>query len=165
MTEKVPNSERISEFWTAIKTQITLKITEALQDYATNEGVATAISAVLQDYVKNEDLILTIQNALDDYMTSSEVTEAIAQAVGQLEGGGITTEIKDNIPTASDARERVIYFVKNDKEHENNVYDEYMLINGKIEKIGSTEIDFNSYWSKTELIAMTSEELQAIIDG
>ena len=42
------------------------------------------------------------------------------------------------------------------------MFDEYMWVNEKFELIGSTQIDLSDYWSKTDLVAITDEELDAI---
>lgn len=44
----------------------------------------------------------------------------------------------------------------------NNIYEEYVWVNGQFELIGSTQIDLSDYWSKTDLVAITDEELDAI---
>ena len=106
--EEFLNQARTSELWTAIKTHVAMKISNELEDYATNEGVATAIVTALQTYPDNSDLAEAIKTALTDYMTKTDVTEAIAQAVGNITS--IKIEILDKLPETGE--EMVLYFIR-----------------------------------------------------
>ena len=72
-------------------------------------------------------------SASSSYATKTDVTSAVANA------GHITKSIVDSIPSASSASETVIYLVKSSSSTgANNIYDEYMLVHGAMEKIGDT---------------------------
>lgn len=71
--------------------------------------------------------------AASTYATTTYVGQQIAAA------GHITRQIVDTLPAASAAKENVIYMVKKSSGTSGNLYDEYMLINGAMEKIGDTE--------------------------
>ena len=72
-------------------------------------------------------------SASSSYATKTDVTSAVANA------GHITKSIVDSIPSASSASDTVIYLVKSSSSTgANNIYDEYMLVNGAMEKIGDT---------------------------
>ena len=72
-------------------------------------------------------------SASSSYATKTDVTSAVANA------GHITKSIVDSVPSASSASETVIYLVKSSSSTgANNIYDEYMLVNGAMEKIGDT---------------------------
>ena len=60
---------------------------------------------------------------------------------------GLIIEIVQSVPSRGLAN--TIYFVPVTGGTSPNVYDEYMFINGAIEKIGSTEIDLSNYYNKT----------------
>lgn len=54
--------------------------------------------------------------------------------------GHITKQIVEVLPEAESAQENVIYMIQDEESLEDdNTYDEYMLINGSLEKIGSTK--------------------------
>ena len=60
--------------------------------------------------------------------------------------GGLSREIVSSIDDiSSDGNENKIYFVPNDREEENNVYDEYMYIGGKIERVGVGSLNLDGY--------------------
>lgn len=157
--EKYLGSQRVSEFWLAIKSYVTTKISSALADYVTDEGVVTAIAVALENYVQDEDMRSAIQTALQNYMTSDEVSRAIEDAIGKVVT--ITFKTVNQLPSSGDAN--IIYLVPSDTPGDKNVKDEYMWIDGTWEKIGSTSINLSNYWSKDELREMTKEELEAIL--
>ena len=43
-----------------------------------------------------------------------------------------------------------------------NVYNEYIWVNSAWEQIGTTAMDLSGYWSKTELVAITTTEIDAM---
>lgn len=86
--------------------------------------------------------------------TTVEVAKALA-------GAGIKIKILDNLPESGE--EMVLYFIKSEKEEETNIYEEYMWVNNKWELIGTTKIDLSDYWSKSDLVALTTEEIDAIL--
>lgn len=158
--EKYLGSERVQELWTAILTKLAGKVDLAtLEGYATPDTVATAITSALSDYAKNSYVQTEIAVALADYMKESEVNDKIAQAIASA--GIITYRTEDALPDTGDLN--VIYLVPAESSEEKNAKDEYMWIDGQWEKIGSTTVNLSDYWSKTELQAMSSAELQEIL--
>lgn len=153
------NEARTKELWAAIKTHVTQKITDELDDYATTEAVATAIVTALQDYPDNAELAETITKALTDYMTKSEVNDAILAAVGEATKLG--KKVVASLP--SEGEDDIIYLVPASDPTDQNVKDEYMWIEGKWEKIGRTSVELTNYWSKEELEPMSQEALAAIL--
>lgn len=66
--------------------------------------------------------------------TQTYVASQIASA------GHITKQIVEALPDVESAQENVIYMIlSDDPKEDDNVYDEYMLINGALEHIGSTK--------------------------
>lgn len=57
-------------------------------------------------------------------------------------------EIVDSLP--SEGEQNIIYMVAKQTSSTDNVYDEYMYINGQWELIGSTEVDLSGYYTKEE---------------
>lgn len=159
MADNFMNSARVAELWTAIKTALAGKADlSALEGYTTPDAVATAITTALTGYATNAGVQAAIAAALASYMTSAEVDAAIAQAVA--EAAHISFRAVDELPATGEVN--VIYLVPNGGGG-SNARDEYMWVDGKWEKLGSTEIDLTGYWAKADLTAMTAAELQAIL--
>lgn len=157
--ESVLNGERVAELWTTVKTALAGKADLSdLDGYTTPDAVATAIASALTNYATNAGVQTTIATALANYMTTSEVNDAIASAV--VAASHIRFETVETLPETGEAN--VIYLVPNGQTG-NNVKDEFMLINGEWELLGSTAVDLTGYWAKDELTIMTAAELQAIL--
>lgn len=80
-------------------------------------------------------------------------------------------EIVESLPTAN-IKNKVIYFVQKSDTKQNNIYDEYIYINGNWEYIGTNEIDLSKYYNKDEIdkkistkIASTLIEKETTVDG
>lgn len=160
MEEKFLSTMRVQELWTAIKTALAGKADLSdLDNYTTPDAVATAITSALANYATNAGVQTAIAAALANYMTSAEVNAAISAAV--VEASGIRFEAVDALPEAGE--NNVIYLVPSTASAVNNAKDEYMWLDGKWELFGSTAVDLSGYWSKTDLRAMTADELQAIL--
>lgn len=71
--------------------------------------------------------------AAGTYATQTYVGQQIAAA------GHITKTIVTSLPAVADAKNNVIYMVKKASGTSGNLYDEYMLIDGALEKVGDTE--------------------------
>lgn len=94
-------------------------------------GFNTEFEHLLDSFIKKGETIeqLTISNTPtlpNEIANKQYVDEAIA-AIGML-----TRQVVSQLPAVADARDNVIYLIK-----ENNIYTEYMLINGQMEQIGS----------------------------
>ena len=74
-----------------------------------------------------------------DYSTKEYVAEQISNTVH------LVKEIVDAPPTVDEAKENVIYMVKDDTVTSGDVYNEYQLINGEIVQTGDTSIDLSGY--------------------
>jgi len=96
----------------------------------------------------------------DGAMTQSAVKEAIADAIGSVTG--VKFEIVDELPETGE--NGVIYLVPNGSTVETDIYEEYIWLESSstFEKIGSTNIDMSGYWSMTELVALTVDEVDEI---
>lgn len=134
------DQDRVKEFWLFLKTELAKK----------------ANMTDLDDYITDEIFTNALATALANYPTKNEVNAALA--------GSVKREIVDELPSKEDGDPTVIYFVPASGETDDeNIKDEYMLINGEWEKIGTTRIDLSGYWSKNELRSMTSEELTKLL--
>ena len=91
------------------------------------------------------------------YQTASDVSAAIATAVA-----GITSfeyEVVQSLPAEGEAG--VIYLVAH-SHGTGDSYDEYIWVSNAFEKIGNTDIDLSGYVLSTDLVAITSTEINTI---
>lgn len=107
----------------------------------------------------DEEIEAAILAALTNYMTTDEVTSAIASAIASVKT--LSIEIVNELP--SEGASNIIYFVPIENASEPNLYAEYVWINGKFEPIGTTSVKLSDYWAKTELTAMTPDQLAEIL--
>lgn len=87
-------------------------------------------------------------SAAGSYATTTYVGQQIAAA------GHISKSIVETLPEPSAAKDNVIYMIKKVTPDGSNLYDEYMLISGALEKVGDT---------KTVIDEITNEEIDAIL--
>lgn len=87
--------------------------------------------------------------AASTYATTTYVGQQISAA------GHISKQIVTTLPAASDAKENVIYMVKKTSGSGSNLYDEYMLLDGKMELVGdsATKIDTLTNADITEILS------------
>ena len=103
----------------------------------------------------------TINNQLTNgagYQTSLEVQTAINNAISGITG--IDFQVVESLPETG--IKGVIYLVSNSGTG-SNIYDEYIWITNRFEKIGTTEIDLSNYYNTTNLLALTNQEIDTII--
>lgn len=162
-TPKVPDDDRVSELWAAIKVRLAGKVdTETLKDYPKVDAVVAAITEALKGYPTDTEMQSAIATALTDYMTASEVNDAIAAAV--TSASGLHYELVEELPEVGESN--VIYLLPNgneSNEEADDFYDEWYYFNDTWNRIGSTGVDLSNYWSKDELQIMTAEELEEIL--
>lgn len=89
---------------------------------------------------------------LDKYITEPKLQEALAKIKT------LKKEVVEALPATG--QDDVIYLVKDSKGKDNNVYLEYLWINGAFELIGSTEVDLSGYAT----LKYTNEELAKVRD-
>ena len=92
------------------------------------------------------------------YQTSSEVQAAINSAISGITG--IDFQVVESLPGTG--VKGVIYLVSNSGTG-TNIYDEYIWVTNRFEKIGTTEIDLSNYYNTTNLLALTNQEIDTII--
>ena len=103
---------------------------------ATNEELAEQIEA--------------LNTKFNDYDTAEQVDVKIVEAVAAASHLSYkTVETIDEINLSED---KYIYLVKN-----GDTYDEYMVINGKLEAIGSLNVDLTDYATKAEMQAVDTK--------
>lgn len=86
--------------------------------------------------------------AASSYATMTYVGQQISAA------GHISKSIVETLPAVKDAKDNVIYMIKKATPDGSNLYDEYMLVSGALEKIGDT---------KTVLESITNGQIDTIL--
>ena len=103
---------------------------------------------------------LTIK--FNDYDTSTEVDSKISEAVAAA--NHLSYKTVETIGDIDLTETQYIYLVKNGE-----VYDEYMIVNGKLEKVGDWNTDLSDYAKKSEVktvaddLATTKETVLNIV--
>ena len=106
---------------------------------------ASAISS-LQSGKANKATTLSGYGITDAY-TKAQTDSAISTAVANADH--LKREIVASLPEVGSADEHTIYMVGTGTGSQDSVYEEYMLINGGFEKVGSSEVDLTNYALKT----------------
>lgn len=96
------------------------------------------------------------------FRTEQQVQDAIDDALADITG--IDFQVVDTLPATG--KKGVIYLVKKTGTT-GDIYDEYIWIEPQgqtphFEQIGTTDIDLSDYWSKTELVAITTAEIDTL---
>lgn len=89
---------------------------------------------------------------LSTYAIKTEVTQEIAQAVSGIQG--FDAQVVAELPQTG--AKGILYLVSNSGSGQ-NVYDEYLWITDKYEKLGTREIDLSAYAKKTEIPTKVSQ--------
>lgn len=113
-------------------------------DTKANTSITTLQDLLSQSATAEQSLKdIIVSGDLNKYITEPKLQEALAK---------IKTLKKDVVDTLpSTGQDDVIYLVKDAKGKANNVYLEYLWINGAFELIGSTEVDLTGY-AKTSYV-------------
>lgn len=130
------------------------KATEAVEAAELAKGAKTAADEAAQ----------AANDASDTANNSAKLADAAAERAIQAAGMGLKKELLDHIPEPSEMVDNVIYLVPAAEPNPDNVHEEYMLIDGKRELIGSTAVDLTDYAKKDEMPQpMTEAEILAIL--
>lgn len=89
---------------------------------------------------------------LSTYAIKTEVTQEIAQAVSGIQG--FDAQVVEQLPETG--KKGILYLVANSGSGQ-NVYDEYLWVTDKFEKLGTREIDLTAYAKKADLPTKTSQ--------
>ena len=115
---------------------------------ATEDSEATGLYKLLADLASNLD---TKVDAKDVY-TKNETDLAIESAIAQLDHlkRKIVNSL-DEINVNDEDAHLYIYMVPTGLQYEDDKYDEYIVINKTIEKVGSWEVNLDNYATKDDL--------------
>ena len=123
---------------------------------STGEGVASTGLIGSVEALEAQDGVLAgeidaLETSLSNVYTKTETNNAIAKAIAEVDH--LSREIVEILPENANAN--VIYMVRREGGTGQDVYNEYMYINGAWEIIGDTSVDLTGY-AKTEDILVKS---------
>lgn len=123
---------------------------------STGEGVASTGLIARVEALEAQDGVLAgeidaLGTSLSNVYTKTETNNAIAKAIAEVDH--LSREIVEILPENANAN--VIYMVRREGGTGQDVYNEYMYINGAWEIIGDTSVDLTGY-AKTEDILVKS---------
>ena len=132
---------------------------------STGEGVASTGLIARVEALEAQDGVLAgeidaLETSLTNVYTKTETDSAIAAAIAAVDH--LSREIVETLP--ENANENVIYMVRREGGTDQDVYNEYMYINGAWEIIGDTSVDLTGY-AKTEDILVKSVSSDFTVTG
>lgn len=117
-----------------------------------NSALGTLQTSVTDLQGAVSDLSDEVQNTkltLENVYTKGEVDDAIVAAVANA--SSLTYKKVSSISEIDLSEDKVIYLVPALEGFVNDVYDEYMVIDGAVEKVGSWEVNLDDYATKEAL--------------
>lgn len=117
----------------------------------------------LPDDVTVEDVserLELLEASLENYDTAAEVDSKIASALAAA--NHLSYKTVGSVDEIDLTESQYIYLVKNGE-----IYDEYMVIDGRLEKVGDWNVDLSSYATKIEVQAVDTkvEDLTSLLNG
>lgn len=94
------------------------------------------------------------------YQTSAQVTTAINNAISGIEQ--FDYKVVSSLP--STGVKGTIYLIANGGTG-TNIYDEYIYIDSKWEKLGTTDVNLTGYVKESDLVEITNEEIDTIFNS
>lgn len=120
------------------------KIGSAATDTAEATGLFKDIADILD--------LLDEKADIKDFYTKDEIDNAISSAVAGADHlKRIIKNSLDEIDVNAEDAHLYIYMVPTGLQQEDDKYDEYIVLDGAIEKVGSWEVDLSNYATKTEV--------------
>lgn len=140
-------------------------VEEIVGKESTGEGVASTGLIRRVEALETQDGVLAgeidaLETSLTNVYTKTETDSAIAAAIAAVDH--LSREIVEALP--ENAHENVIYMVLRGGGTGQDVYNEYMYINGAWEIIGDTSVDLTGY-AKTEDILVKSVSSDFTVTG
>ena len=154
-------------------------INQAITDASTAANAAveatnTNLSTNYYDKTAIDEAVDRLEQAIgagstdvaDNYYDKNAIdgkVSAIEEAIAAAAAGKVTISVVDAIPAIESAQANVIYFVPRENDETNNIYDQYMLIDGVIEAVGSTEVNLAEYVKSADLNAISDDEIDGVL--
>ena len=130
--------------------------------FATQENLQALIDELKTRVVRSEegkglstnDLTAELLAKINSAQSAEEVAAAVAAADHMKR---VIKETKEEIDLTAADEEQYIYLVKNGE-----VYDEYMVVEGKLEKVGDWKTDLTGYLKETDLTELTAGDIAGL---
>ena len=130
-------------------------------DYAKKIEIPHSVSEIdgMDAYAKITALPKKVADLTDgaDYIKKAELTEEVKRLIGNTKA--LEFSVVEELPSSGE--KSTIYLVSNSKV-ENDAYDEYIFVNGKFEKIGTTSVDLSDYVKTSDITSITNEEIDTL---
>lgn len=134
------------------------KTGEEVESAITTKGYQTAAQVNTAVTGKGYQTAAQVESAITGkgYQTAAQVQSAV-NAAGHLKRQKVTTK-----PTDAEAKENIIYLVPKPSGSGDNVYDEYLLLDGKLERIGDSQVDLTGYVQESDITETSNAEIDTI---
>lgn len=134
------------------------EVQEAINGLRGNVEALTAQDGVLAGEID------ALETSLSNVYTKTDTDNEIAKAIAAVDH--LSREIVETLPENANANKNVIYMVRREDGTGQDVYNEYMYINGAWEIIGDISVDLTGY-AKTEdiLVKSVSSDFTVTEDG
>ena len=142
----VPENTAYDDATTSTHGLMSVNDKKKLDAIASGAQVNKIESVKVNGIALNIDSSKAVNVDLTAYAKSADVTKEIASAVSGVTQ--IDYSVVESLP--STGKKGIIYLVANSGTG-SNIYDEYIYINSKFEKLGSREMDLSSYAKKTDI--------------
>jgi len=127
---------------------------------------------VERDYALKTELPAKVSDLTNDsnFQTDTQVAAAVASGVASADHlmRKKVASVADIDPAAEGA-DKYIYMVPKTDSDEDDLYDEYMVLDGKVEHVGNTKIDLSGYVQKEEGKGLSANDftndLKAKLEG
>ena len=138
----------------AVDIAVPTKVSQLSNDskFQTEAEVTGKVNSAVADKVNQTQMTSAISAATTDMATKTYVTQQLAN----INKKAVVTSTEE----MTDAN--TVYLMANSGS-ENNIYDEYLVIDGNPEKVGTTEVDLTGYVQDSDLVAITNQEIDTIV--
>ena len=126
--------------------------------YQTSEQVETAITEKGYQNAAQVETAITAKG----YQTAEQVAAAVANADHVKR---VIVNNTDEIDLTAENADQFIYMVKKSSTKSGDKYDEYMVFDGELEKVGDWQVDLSGYVKTDDITDMTAEEVQTLWDS
>ena len=147
----------------ALKSSVPSKV-ESLEDagdYAKKSEIPHRIDGMegIEAYAKVAAIPKKVAELEDyaDFVKKAELTEEVKGLIGNVKS--IEFSVVEELPASGE--KAIIYLVSNAK-GDNDAYDEFIWLNDKFEKIGTTSVDLSGYLKVVDISSITNEDIDAL---
>lgn len=98
-------------------------------------------------------------------VNENETKNITLEQIINVTKANITILSKKVVTTLDDVTDENVLYLVPSSDKEGNVYNEYMLINGKPEQVGSQDIDLTGYAKTTDVEQMINTAITGALEG